>query len=56
MSTTFPMMAKVFGFGYAGFVVASDAVDNSILVPPDTTRRLIQRVVERATALGHLEK
>jgi hypothetical protein len=52
MSTTFPMMAKVFGFGYAGFVVASvtDGPGSSILVPPDTARRLIQRVLERATA------
>jgi capsular polysaccharide biosynthesis protein len=52
MSTTFPTMAKVFGFGYVGFVVASvtEGPGSSILVPPDTARRLIQRVLERATA------
>jgi Glycosyltransferase 61 len=50
MSTTFPTMAKVFGFSYAGFVVApiADGVTASILVPPDTVRRLIERVLDRA--------
>jgi capsular polysaccharide biosynthesis protein len=51
MSTTFPTMAKVFGFGYAGFVVApvADGTGSSILVPPDTASRLIERVLDRAT-------
>jgi capsular polysaccharide biosynthesis protein len=47
MSTNLPMMAKVFGFRYAGFMVPSvgDAHFNSVLVPPDTARRLIERVL-----------
>jgi hypothetical protein len=51
MSTTFPTMAKVFGFRYVGFVVApvADGHSASILVPPDTVRRLIERVLDRAT-------
>lgn len=51
MSTTFPTMAKVFGFGYAGFVIVpmADGADSSILVPPDTASRLIERVLNRAT-------
>ena len=50
MSTTFPTMAKVFGFGYSGFVIApvTDGTGSSILVPPDTASRLIERVLERA--------
>ena len=51
MSTTLPTMAKVFGFGYAGFMVApvADGPNSPILVPPDTVRRLIERVLNRAT-------
>jgi hypothetical protein len=51
MSTTFPTMAKVFGFSYAGFVVApvADGTGGSILVPLDTVSRLIERVLDRAT-------
>ena len=47
MSTTLPTMAKVFGFRYAGFVIApvADGPDSSILVPPDTVCRLIERVL-----------
>jgi capsular polysaccharide biosynthesis protein len=50
MSTTFPTMAKVFGFRYAGFVVtpAADGTGSSILVRPDTVSRLIERVLDRA--------
>jgi capsular polysaccharide biosynthesis protein len=52
MSTTFPTMAKVFGFNYIGFVVPAAAADGpqaSILVPPDTVSRLIERLLNRAT-------
>jgi len=44
MSTTMPTMAKVFGFRYAGFVIEPVANGNSILVPPDTVKKLIDRV------------
>ena len=39
-----PTMAKVFGFRYAGFVIEPVADGNSILVPPDTVKKLIDRV------------
>ena len=47
MSTTLPTMAKVFGFGYTGFVVApvADGTSSPVLVPPDTARRLIERIL-----------
>ena len=47
MSTTMPTMAKVFGFRYVGFVVApvADGHHGSIMVPRDTVRRLIDRVL-----------
>jgi Glycosyltransferase 61 len=50
MSTTLPTMAKVFGFGYTGFVVppVADGPNSPVLVPPDTVRRLIERVLKRA--------
>ena len=53
MSTTFPTMAKVFGFGYAGFVVPSMSYKwgSSVLVPPDTARRLIEWALNRAATL-----
>jgi Glycosyltransferase 61 len=52
MSTTFPTMAKVFGFGYGGFVVpsVSDNWGSSVVVPPDTARRLIEWVLNRTAA------
>jgi hypothetical protein len=51
LMTTFPTMAKVFGFNYAGFVVPTiaGATHGSILVPPDTARRLIELILNRAT-------
>lgn len=50
ISSTFPMMAKVFGFSYSGFVVPAVAEGpfGSILVPPNTVSRLIERVLNRA--------
>ena len=50
MSTTFPTMAKVFGFSYVGYVVAPvlDGDNASIVVQPDTVRMLIERVLDRA--------
>jgi Glycosyltransferase 61 len=53
MSTNFPTMAKVFGFGYGGFVVPSmsDNWGSPILVPPDTARRLIEWALNRAASL-----
>ena len=50
LSTTLPTMAKVFGFGYAGLVVApvADGPNSPVLVPPDTVSRLIERVLNRA--------
>jgi hypothetical protein len=52
MSTTFPTMAKVFGFNYAGFVVPATAStshgSSSILVPPDIAKRLLERVLDHA--------
>lgn len=53
MSTTIPTMAKVFGFGYVGLVVppVTDGTSSPVLVPPDTARRLIERILNRvATA------
>ena len=51
MSTTFPTMAKVFGFRYAGFVVSpvADGYTASIMVPRDTANRLIERVLHCAS-------
>jgi Glycosyltransferase 61 len=48
MSTTFPIMAKVFGFRYAGFVVAPMGTADTapVLVPPETARRLIERILQ----------
>lgn len=50
MSSTFAIMSKVFGFSYIGLVVPPIAPKHSasILVSPDTVRRLIDRVLDRA--------
>ena len=41
LSTTFPTMAKVFGFSYAGLVIppVGDDLGAALLVPPDTAKR-----------------
>ena len=50
MTTTFPTLAKVFGFNYGGFVVPSMSYNwgSSVSIPPDTARRLIEWVLRRA--------
>lgn len=47
MSTVFPTMARVHGFRFVGHVVqpAGDDISAAMLVPPDTVRRLIDRIV-----------
>ena len=54
MSTTFPTLAKVFGFNYGGFIVpsTSDEWGSSLLIPPDTARRLVEWVLHRAATSG----
>jgi hypothetical protein len=49
MTTTFPTLAKVFGFNYGGFVVPSlsDNWGSSLQIPTDTARRLIEWVLHR---------
>jgi capsular polysaccharide biosynthesis protein len=51
ISSLFPMVAKIFGFQYSGFVVPAveDRIGASVLAPPETVHRLIERVLDRAS-------